>query len=276
MTDYAAFIADHFEIVDKQGTLVPFVLWPHQNRILDEMTNRTIVLKPRQIGSSAFNLAMFATDFILEDNIRLVIIAHDQGTTTRLIDRAKSYIRTFEQKTGAKIPLKYNNRGEMIRNDNGNTLYIGTAGNRSFGVGDTIHKLLASEVSRYEDAETVMTNVLQAVPKDGWVMIESTANGYGNWFQLQWDKAQTTEATFSPIFLSWREVPEYQVEGWEEQKRGEYVDERLFAQDFPETPEEAFLMSGNPFFDVETVQRMLKTAPEPVLTGNMTMEGIWL
>ena len=121
-----------------------------------------------------------------------------------------------------------------------------------------------------------MTNVLQAVPKDGFVMIESTANGYGNWYQLQWSKAELNDSTFKPIFLSWREVPEYQAEGWEEQKRGEYVDERLFAQDFPETPEEAFLMSGNPFFDVEVVQAMLKSAPAVVQSGSMTMEGIWL
>lgn len=276
MTDYTSFIADHFEIVDKQGELVPFRLWPHQQRILDEMESRTIVLKPRQIGSSAFNLAIFATDFILEDNIRLVIIAHDQGTTTRLIDRAKAYLRSFEAKTGISIPLKYNNRGEIIRSDNGNTLYIGTAGNRSFGVGDTIHKLLASEVSRYDDAETVMTNVLQAVPKDGWVMIESTANGFGNWYQQQWAKAEAGESTFKPIFLSWREVPEYAEEGWEERKRGEYVDERLFAQDFPENPEEAFLMSGHPFFDMNQISLMLKKAPEPTQQGQMTMDGVWL
>ena len=276
MTDYAAFIADHFEIVDKSGDLVPFLAWPHQKRILDEMTNRTIILKPRQMGSSAWNLAMLATDFILEDNIRLVIIAHDQGTTVRLIDRAKAYLRTFEQKTGVSIPLKYNNRGELIRSDNGNTLYIGTAGNRSFGVGDTIHKLLCSEVSRYEDAETIMTNVLQAVPKDGWVMIESTANGYGNWYQLQWSKAETGESSFKPIFISYKEVPEYSQEGWEEQKRGEYVDVRLFKQDFPESPEEAFLMSGNPFFDQEALSAMLKRDVVPETVGQLTMEGVWL
>ena len=276
MTDYAAFIKDHFLIVDKNAALVPFVLWPHQQRILDEMTNRTIILKPRQIGSSAFNLAVLATDFILEDNIRIVIIAHESGTTTRLIDRAKSYIQCFEQLSGMKIPLKYNNRGEMIRQDNGNTLYIGTAGNRTFGVGDTIHKLLCSEVSRFEDAETVMTNVLQAVPKDGWVRVESTANGYGNWYQMQWERAEHGDSTFKPIFISYSEVPEYQQEGWEEAKRGEYVDERLFRQDFPRTPDEAFLSSGNPFFDVEAVKRMLDAAPEPVKTGSMTMEGVWI
>lgn len=276
MTDYQAFIADHFEIVDKQANTVPFVLWESQQRILEEMTNRTIILKPRQMGSSAFNIALIATDFILEDNIRIVILAHEAGTTTRLIDRAKSYIRTFEHKTGIKIPLKYNNRGEMIREDNGNTLYIGTAGNRTFGVGDTIHKLLCSEVSRFEDAETVMTNVLQAVPKEGWVMIESTANGYGNWYQRTWEKAERGDSTFKPIFVSYLEIEEYRAEGWEEAKKGEYVDERLFRQDFPRTPDEAFLTSGNPFFDVEAVKRMLDNAQQPAQVGGMTMEGVWL
>lgn len=276
MTDYKAFIADHFQIVDKHAALVPFNLWPHQERLLAEMDKRTIILKPRQIGSSAFWCALAATDFILEDNLRMVILAHEAGTTTRLIDRVKFYLRSFEEKTGMAIPYKYNSRGEMIRSDNGNTLYIGTAGNRTFGVGDTIHWLLCSEVSRFEDAETVMTNVLQAVPREGRVIVESTANGYGNWYQLQWEKAQEPDSTFKPIFISYKDVPEYQEPGWEEAKRGEYVDERLFRQDFPRTPEEAFLSSGNPFFDLEALQRLKEAATVTPTTGELSMEGIWL
>lgn len=283
MTDYRAFIADHFDIVDKQAARVPFVLNPCQEVLSNCAAPRVIVLKPRQIGSTAYYAAEHATDFILEDNHRSVIVAHEASITAKLLDRVKFYLKCFEEKTGTSIPLKYNSRNELTRLDNNNTLYIGTAGASSFGRGDTIHKLLASEVAYYEQPD-VMVGLLQAVPKDGRVVIESTANGYGNYYQVMWDRANRPEDPnpetgwngFTPIFLDYTMMPEYQAEGWREAKLREFADPRLFTQEFPASPEEAFLSSGSPFFDIEALTRMMERDVPPVTQGSLSMEGVWL
>jgi hypothetical protein len=57
------------------------------------------------------------------------------------------------------------------------SIYIGTAGARAFGRGDTIRKILLSEMSFYEDPETILSGVEDAVPLTGELTIECTPNG---------------------------------------------------------------------------------------------------
>jgi hypothetical protein len=276
MTDYARFIQDHFLIVDKTASTVPFVPNQPQGKLLETMTDRNIILKARQEGISAIILAIFATDFLLEDNSRSVVIAHESGATARLFDRVKFFIRSFEEKTGYKIPLKYNSRAELTRTDTNATFYVGTAGAEAFGRGDTIFNLHASELAFWPNPEETMTGLMQALAPNGKSYWESTANGYGNYFHTQWERAVAKESNVTPHFFSYMEMPEYQVEGWRESKMSEFSDPRMFAQEYPATPEEAFLSSGNPFFDVEAVKTMLDSAIEPIQVGGMSMEGLWL
>lgn len=276
MTDYARFIADHFEIVDKSAVTVPFVPNAPQTKLLNEMTNRNIILKARQEGISAIILAIFTTDFILEPNSRSVVIAHESGATTRLFDRVKFMIHCFEDKTGFKVPLKYNSRSELTRTDTNSTFYVGTAGADSTGRGDTIFNLHASELAFWPNPEESMTGLMQALSTEGKAFWESTANGYGNYFHTQWERAVSQESPFKAHFFSYMEMPEYCDPGWKENKMSEFADPRMFMQEFPATAEEAFLSSGNPFFDVEAVKAMLDRTPDPMKVGNLTMEGLWI
>jgi hypothetical protein len=262
--------------VDKHQVAIPFIPNGPQAQLLDTMTGRDIVLKARQMGFSAIILAMFATDFILEENSRSVVIAHENGATQRLFDRVKYFIKSFEEKTGAKIPLKYNSRSELVNSSNNATFYVGTAGSEAFGRGDTIFNLHGSEVAFWPNPETTLTGLLQAVTQGGKVFLESTANGYGNYFHTLWDKAERKESAFSAHFYPYTDLAEYQVDGWKEAKMAEFADPRLFAQEFPETAEEAFLSSGSPFFDVSIIRQWLKDAQSPIKTGSLTMEGVWL
>ncbi len=274
-TDYSRFIQDFFLIVNKEAQTVPFIPNAPQERVLREMTDRNIILKARQMGMSALILAIFTTDFILEENSRSVVIAHESGATTRLFDRVKFYLKCFEEKMGIKIPLKYNSRSELTRTDTNATFYVGTAGAEAVGRGDTIFNLHASEPPYWPNPEMTMAALLQAVVANGKVYMEGTANGY-DWFHTQWERAVSGESPFKPHFFSYLEMPEYQVDGWADKKRAEFSDPRLFMQEYPASPEEAFLSSGNPFFDVEMVKMMLDRPVEAPKQGNLTMEGVWL
>src|SRR5690606_37607220 len=154
----------------------------------------------------------------------------------------------------------------------------------------------ASEVAFFPDAKTTMLGLLQAVPDqpNTLVVLESTANGVGDWFHEMWQKAEKGENEFTPIFLPWFIQPEYtrpfrteaereqfiqEVEATHVDANGETVytyekqlmekhdltyeqlnwrrwtiankcqgDEILFMQEYPSTPEEAFISSGRPVF----------------------------
>ena len=88
--------------------------------------------------------------------------------------------------------LKYNTKKEMVNVEKNSTFYIGTAGARAFGHGDTINNLHCSEVSRWANAEQTMVGLLQAVPQSGRIIMETTANGFGDYFYNIWTKNENT------------------------------------------------------------------------------------
>jgi len=139
-----------------------------------------------------------------------------------------------------------------------------------------------------------MTGLLQSVPKDGRVILESTANGMGNYFHREWVKAINGDGAFTPHFFSWKDHEEYQLPvdrtfkptpeetqemieyglskeqiAWKREKIKEFKTIDEFNQEYPITPEVAFISSGNPVFDIKVLNRMKKEATKPKYTGNL-------
>lgn len=172
-----------------------------------------------------------------------------------------------------------------------------TAGSGSgVGRGATIQNLHCSEFAfwRGNKAQTLL-GLIQAVPaqRGTMIIIESTANGFED-FQKLWAAAEAGENDFVPVFSPWQENGEYRMPAppgtvWSEkelelkQRLGlddEQLawrrwcirnncggDERRFRQEYPSTPEEAFLTSGTGVFDNEVIMARVRAAPEPVSRG---------
>jgi hypothetical protein len=130
-------------------------------------------------------------------------------------------------------------------------------------------------VAFWPNADSHAAGVLQAVPDvdNTEVILESTANGLGNYFQIQWAKAEAGEGDFQAIFVPWFWSPEYRrpvgsdahlsaqdVEyqeaygldaeqmAWRKNKIAELGHEWLFRQEYPATASEAFQASGEGCF----------------------------
>ncbi len=72
---------------------------------------------------------------------------------------------------------KYDNANELYFEGLDSTIYVALEA-RS----DTVHRLHVSEAANIKNAEDVLTATLGAVPDDGIVSMESTANGMGGLF----------------------------------------------------------------------------------------------
>lgn len=185
--------------------------------------------------------------------------------------------------------------------------YIGTAGARAFGRGDTIHYAHLSEISRWTDSGRIATGILRAVPQskkqgDIWIVKETTANGQGNYHHTEWQREKDGASKFMPFFALWLKHEEYRVKNakideWTDEevyyqklypnlftsetaafRRNQisilsseegYTPEEMFKQEFPLTEEEAFLFSGNPYFPVEQLKEYDTEAEDPILIGNL-------
>jgi hypothetical protein len=247
-----------FDIVDKNGQSIPFTINPFQQKFIDEMTGRDIILKARQIGYSSLILGLFTLDFILKENSRSVCISHDSPSAQRLLDRVKYFLKSAEEK-GLELDLKYNSRSELVNGKKNSTFYIGASGSKSFGRGDTLTNLHLSEFAFYPDPEKLLASVLQAVVPDGRVIIESTANGL-NFFHEFWDKSVNGESGFKAHFYG----NDFYNAEFLAQKQNELGE--LYKQEYPTTALEAFLSSGNPFFDKEALDYYRQHVQEPIET----------
>jgi hypothetical protein len=127
-------------------------------------------------------------------------------------------------------------------------------------------------VAFWPHADTHAAGVLQAVPEaDGTeVILESTANGVGNFFHQKWRDAENGVGDFIAIFVPWFWQEEYRKQppadfsmdaeereyaelyaltaeqmAWRRNKIAELKDPALFKQEYPATAAEAFQMSGH-------------------------------
>jgi hypothetical protein len=245
---YKRFIEDNLQIVDKNRQLIPFKLNIIQdNFVTYDATNRSVILKARQQGFSSLILALFTVDFLLKDNSRSIIVADQSENAIELLERVKFYIQTYEEKRGIKIPMKYDSKYELYNEITKAKYTIGTAQKAEFGRSKTITNLHFSEAAFYPDMDRLLAGALQAVTPNGRVIIETTANGF-NQFHDFWEKSERGETTFTPLFYKASDFysPEFLAE-----KKKELG--RTFKQEYPENPIEAFLSSGETFFNNEAL-----------------------
>ena len=175
------------------------------------------------------------------------------------------------------MPLQYNTKSEMVNEAQNSYFYIGTAGSRSFGRSATLTNVHFSEIAYYPEPEMIYLSASQAgTPRR--IIIESTANGVGDFFYTMWNKSVEGISNYKSHFYGWNKYTEYQSpEGvpidltederkygmlhklsdrqmmWRKKKRMEFTNDYAFKQEYPITPEEAFVSSGNPVFDVEAL-----------------------
>jgi hypothetical protein len=245
MTSYRGsklFIEEQLTIITKQGKEIPFALNNVQAKFVENATGRDIILKARQMGFSSFILGAFAKDFILKENSLSIILADNADNAKNLLARVKHFISSYERKNKLKIPLKYNSKFELQNAHNGARYIIGTAQNEEFGRSQTITNLHLSEASFYPNFSKILAAAGTAAAF-GRIIIETTANGFND-FKEFWDRSQIGETPFKPHFFS---AEEFYDKDFLEGEKGRLG--RLYIQEYPSTPEEAFLTSGDCFFE---------------------------
>jgi hypothetical protein len=177
-------------------------------------------------------------------------------------------------------------------------ILVDTATTVESGRGFTYNSLHLSEVALWPDAKRKLLSLQNAVPDDPGTMIvlESTANGH-NHFKNLWDQAEAGRVDYEPIFFAWFEHPLYTRPFANEQERRRFEDDigegeygagefdllerhgctieqlnwrrwaianrtqddlQLFQQEYPATPEEAFLSSGDRVFSTVILSKLLE------------------
>jgi hypothetical protein len=244
--DFAWYSENFLKIRDKKANIVDFKLNVAQKIVLGKIKElreqglpvRILLLKARQMGMSTFTEGFIFHDTSTNENKNALIIAHEESASANLFNMSKLYyeylpdlIRPMKKYANGKV-LQFENptsdESEKSRNPGlRSKISIATAGAGEVGRSATVHNLHVSELAFFPDPKITMLGLMQCVPDapNTNVIIESTANGVGDYFHELWQAAEKGLNDFVPIFLPWFIQPEYTRAFRSEAERQQFVDE---------------------------------------------------
>lgn len=209
MNSYRTIIEAMFRIVNRQMETVDFILKPQQRLLDEQFSRRNIIPKGRQgAGVSSYMVARYTAKCLAEQNRRCVVVSHESDATSRLLAKARFILNNLK---GDLHPvLGTDNMKAITFPKTNSSLWIGTAGSRSFGRGDNISDLHLSEAAFYDNAEEFTKGIFPAA-EHGEITVESTGNGVGNWYHRQCVRAREGRG-FKLFFFPSHEMSENTIQ----------------------------------------------------------------
>lgn len=180
-------------------------------------------------------------------------------------------------------------------------IQVSTAGSKETGRSETNQLVHASEIAFWDYPAEIMAGMMQTVPMKPKTMVflESTANGIGGYFHSEYQQGKRGESSFKAFFFPWYledeysmpAPPDFELNEYEKRVSAEALkewgmeltkdqwqwyrmkDAELRAangkmqQEYPSNDYEAFIASGRPRFDVESLKWYLEKIVTTPLKG---------
>lgn len=179
-------------------------------------TGRDVVLKPRQIGFTTWELARDVWFFLTRPAVQVVVVVQSGGDGDALKEASTKVQRMLDgiQADGMHLPFSTETRTEWVLGDSKLRIIVAGASEASAakkGRGGTIHRLHITELAFFEFAQVTLKGILECVPTKGGseITIESTANGATGLFYERWKAAKEGRGGFRPHFIRWIEHEEF-------------------------------------------------------------------
>ena len=252
-----------------------------------------LLLKSRQQGFTSCITAYQLASVITKRNFTGITVADDIDNTNTIFEKKAKFPYSMLPDT-IQPSEKYNNRKELMFDKLNSMWSIATAGAGELGRSRTINFFHGSECAFWKSISNVITGLGEALTQGAIQILESTANGYNEYKDLC-DNAP--DNTWEMLFYVWWDTPEYRLPfytdraktefitmvnsgtgvfdklrhlhnthgltyeqlHWYYEKYKGYIDKERIKQEYPCTPEEAFLSSGRCVFDQEIIQRRIDT-----------------
>lgn len=281
-----------FDIVDKRQRTVPFFLSEVQRDFLRRFeengtTKPYIILKGRQQGFTSLITAIQLSFAITRKNFSGFTLA-DCSSNSRTIFNDKARTVYSRLPSELKPTEQFNSACELFFNRLNSSWRVSTA-TKQVGRSKTLNFVHFSEAAFYKcTLSDLQKSIGEAMTADAFCVYESTANGF-NEFRELWNSG-----TCVNLFYEWWRTAEYRSRryefintddkwlserikalkekgldreqiAWYCEKYDSYLDKSSIRQEFPCTPEEAFVASGDCIFDKDVLyDRLVRLSSAPV------------
>ena len=201
--------------------VLPFRPNRAQRRFIRRLWHRNLILKARQLGFTTLIAILWLDHALFNADQRCGIIAQDRDAAKVIFrDKVKFAYNHLPPEIRERFPLAADNADELVFAHNNSSVRVATSMRSG-----TIHRLLVSEFgkicAKYPDkAQEVVTGSIPAVPKNGILVIESTAEGPEGEFydiakraqELHFGHRVLTERDYRFHFYAWWQEPNYTMD----------------------------------------------------------------
>ena len=181
-----------------------------------------LILKARQLGMSTFTENFGMTLNVMYPNQSMFIMTQEQDASDQLYSMSHYTYENFPNwlKSNAQI-VKDNQSMMLLTNGSKLQVMVASANAKGTGRGQTFTYAHLSEFDWWGgNVMQTLNGVLSACTEDAIVIIETTANGCGN-FKKLWDRAverknNGQETLWNPLFFAWFQDSMYESNYYEE------------------------------------------------------------
>ncbi|MBR6284233.1 MAG: hypothetical protein IKR25_08080 [Muribaculaceae bacterium] len=318
--DFEYWCATCATVIEKtSGRPVPFVLNAPQRRVAAEMERqrlahmpvRIIMLKARQWGGSTLvQMYMAWMQLVRHKGWNSLICGHLHQTSRSIKGMYSLLLRHYPPHlpTDEDQPLAFRNfegaRDVQVLTGRECQVIVGTAMSEDAVRGYNLAMAHLTEVAfwpntRKHSPHDVMRAVNGTVGRieDSVIVLESTANGVGDFFHTEWLRAEAGRSDKTPIFVPWYEIEIYrspvddaeklwaemdeyehklwdngltlEMIQWYHDKRPDSLSHASMMAEFPTTATEAFVCSGNAVFALEHLDQLRHNCFAPLMCGDV-------
>lgn len=287
---------------------------------------RIILLKARQWGGSTLiQIYMTWIQLFHKKGWNSIIVGHVKDTSlevkgmfSKLMENMPLWLIDDEATEPKVSPFEGSQNIDII-NARNCKVKVGTAEKPDSARGGDSSMAHCTEVALWtktdnKTPEQVVKSVCSGIPNTPLSMkiYESTANGTGNFFATEWERAKRGQSDMQPLFIAWFDIDMYQIpiDNYEEFVReliankdnerdyGKYLwwlwtkgatleainwykhtvkgynNHDDMASEFPSDDIEAFTHSGKKIFDLYDVEKLKKTCRAPQQVGDLYAKEI--
>jgi len=260
MNDPAYFARKYVKVISLDKGLVPFDLYPYQERMFSHFNDNrfSIVLACRQSGKSISSVVYILWYAIFKPEQTIAVLANKGSTAQEMIGRITLALENlpFFLQPGCKSL----NKKSIEFSNNSRIVSSATSGSSIRGM--SVNLLFLDEFAFVENDARFYTSTYPVVTagKSTRVIITSTANGIGNVFHKIWEGAVQSTNEYKPFRVDWFDVPGRDEE-WKRQTIAN-TSELQFDQEFGNN----FHGTGNTLINANTLLKL--KAKQPLYSMN--------
>ena len=254
--DEPYFLRKYWHIAHPAHGRILFDLRDAQSAALTHWDNHrySLTLKARQIGWSTLVAAhQFWLAFFTPDQ-NIIDLSRTEREAVQLLRKTKygfSHLPSWMVDRGPRSLVEHQQR--MFFGNGSQIVSMPSASDPARGESATL--IVVDEWAFLPNPEEAWSSIEPVADVGGRIIGLSTANGSGNFFHHLWVGSSTGNNKFEPMFYPWS-ATEDRDDAWYESKVKAMLPWQL-SQEYPTTPEEAFVKSGNPVFDLDVLDDMM-------------------